>query len=64
MQDINYEDAISCAKSFTEIAIQTQIIPSECDPKKTAEHIADFFNTFLPHLFPFLFTTYLSTSLC
>ena len=45
MQDMAYSDVVLCAKSFTELAIQNNLIVSEKEPSKTAENIAQFFNT-------------------
>lgn len=45
MQDMTYHDIVSCAKSFTELAIQNNLIVVDSEPSKMAENVAQFFNT-------------------
>lgn len=38
MQDMAYSDIVSCVKSFTELAIQNNLIVVDSEPSKMAEN--------------------------
>ena len=45
MQDMAYSDIVSCAKSFTELAIQNNLIVVDSESYKMTANVAQFFNT-------------------
>lgn len=51
MEDFpTFTERYQYAKSFTEIAMQNNLIKKHDDPKETAKEIAEFFNTLVANL--------------